>query len=362
MPGRKELRQIRIRREVTNGSPLATRFLWRGNGELIDDQREVKNVEMQVGIFGGTDETYIPKLYAELELAETEATFEQLSDLFLMSGLGTVGGNAAGSAQGASGSSAVFTLPLPTVAVPITYSYTVEAGNGTLANDGWTEQMPYTLMKEFTLTFNGGEAMMVNATLMGRNGTPTNALGTYTVAGTLPVVETVLASMGTFYLSPVGSGFGTQPVTAGNILAGEITFTPRWTPKYPVDAGQLTYATAVFTGIDIEGELTLEAQSSGTYGAWGSAGQVEKWRSQVPQLLTMVWPGSTIPEGTTQLSKLLQIGIPIKWSAFEPVDDLDGNDIRVGKFFSKYNQSTPAGGRGTVVIVRQGTSEFAGAN
>jgi hypothetical protein len=41
--------------------------------------------------------------------------------------------------------------------------------------------------------------------------------------------------------------------------------------------------------------------------------------------------------------------------------DIDGNDIRVAKFTSKYNQSTNAGGRGTVTIVRQGTSEFSGA-
>src|SRR5262245_2367371 len=154
MPGRKELRQIRLKSETTPGTGVATRFLWRGNGEMIDDQREVKRVEMQVGIFGGTDETYTPKYYAELELAETEATFEQLPDLFIMAGLGTSGGgNWAGSAQGASGSSVVFTLPVPTTTVPVTYSYTVEAGNGTLSNDGWTERMTYGLCKELKLSF-----------------------------------------------------------------------------------------------------------------------------------------------------------------------------------------------------------------
>jgi hypothetical protein len=362
MPGRKELRQVRIRRETTIGTPISPRFLWNGNGEMIDDQREVKHVEKQIGIWGGDDETYVPKYMAELELAETEASFEQLSDIFLMHGIGTSGGgNVAGSAQGASGSSCIFTLVVPTVLVPPTNSYTIEAGNGTLGNDGWTEVMEYTVAKETKLSFSGGEAVMISSTLMGRQGTPTNAMGTFTSEGTVPTVERILASKGTFYLSPVGSGFGTQKVTAGNILAGEITFTTRWTPKFPVDAGILVFATAVFTGIDIEGELTLEAQSSGTYGAWGSAGQVEKWRRETPQLLTMVWPGSTITEGTTQLNKLLQIGLPIKWDAFEPVDDQDGNDIRVGKFTSKYNPSTPAGGRGTIVIVRQGTSEFAGA-
>jgi hypothetical protein len=111
----------------------------------------------------------------------------------------------------------------------------------------------------------------------------------------------------------------------------------------------------------VTGELTLEYQISGTYGAAGSAGQVEKWRAQQPQLLRMGWPGGAITDGTTVLTKLFQIDLPITWDSFDKLGDIDGNDIRVGKFTSKYNQSTNAGGRGTVTIVRQGTSEFSGA-
>jgi hypothetical protein len=114
--------------------------------------------------------------------------------------------------------------------------------------------------------------------------------------------------------------------------------------------------------MEITGELTLERQISGTYGAAGSAGQVEKWRSEVPQLLQATWRGGAIAEGTTYTSKELTIRLPIKWETFEPIDDQDGNDIVVGKFWSKYNELTPAAGRGTVTIVRLGTSEFDGAN
>lgn len=361
MPGRKELRNIRFKSETTNGVIASPRFIYRGNGEMIEDTREVKNVEMQVGIFGGTDETYIPKLMANMDLAEVEATFEQTSDLLLMNGFGTSGGNLAGSAQGASGSTVVFTLIPPSSLVFPTYSYTTEAGNGTAANDGWTEVMEYTIAEEVKFTFNGGEAMMVSASLVGRQGTPTNRVGSFTNVGTLPVVETILASAGSFWLSPVGSGFGSQQVTAGNILAGEITYKTTWAYKYPVDSGQLSYATAVFTGQEIEGEITLEAQASGTYGAWGSAGQKEKWRNQVPQLLTATFRGGPITEGTTYLNKEITFMHPIKWIEMPAIDDLDGNDILVGKFASHFNQSTPAAGRGTVRIVRQGTSEFAGA-
>lgn len=361
-PGRKSLRSIRLKAENTPGTPVAPRFIWVGNGETIEDQREVTQREVQVGIYDGIDDTYIPKLMAGIELAETEATFEQLPDIFQMCGLGTSGGgNRAGSAQGASGSTAVFTLPVPTNISPITYSYTIEAGDSAGAGtEGWAQVMEYALVDELTLSFAGGEAMKVSATLAGRQGTATNRLGTFSNAGTIPTTEVILSS-GSFWLSPSGSGWGTGPMTAGNILAGEISFKPTWARKFPVDSGQTYFHTAVFTGIEISGEMTLEAQVSGTLGAFGSAGQIEKMRNQLTQLLTATWRGGAITEGTTYLNKELTLQFPIRWESFGPLDDQDGNDIIVGKFFSKYNLSSTAAGRGTVIIARLGTSEFAGA-
>lgn len=356
-PGRKELRSLRLKAEATPGVLVAPRFVWRGPASGIADTREVTNVEEQVGIFGGTDRTYIAKWMAEYDLNETPATFEQLPDLLLMAGFGTAGGgNRAGSAQGASGSAVAFTLAAPALTAPVTYACTLEAGD-----DAWAEAAPWALANEIKLSFAGGEAMMVSAKLSAAYATATNAVGSFSNVGTLPLVEEILASQGSFWLSPVGSGWGTGAVTAGNILAGELTIKPTWTRKYPVDAGVLYPSAAVYVGMEFEGELTLESQISGTYGAWGSAGQKEKWRNEQPQLLTMTWRGGAIPEGTTYATKLLTIQIPWKWSEFDPLDDQDGNDIIVGKGFSKYNEQTPAAGRGTVIIVRQGTSEISGA-
>ncbi len=356
-PGVKELRQLMLRAEATNGTGVSPRWLWRGPIEDLEDQREITNVEEQIGIFGGSDRTYTAKLLAALEIAETEATFEQIPSLFMMAGLGTSGGgNRTGSAQGASGSTVVFTLPVPGSVAPITYSYTGEVGD-----NAWAQQITYLLADELKLSFGGGEAMKVSAQLTGRNGTPANALGTFSNIGSLIQVEEILSSAGSFWLSPVGSGWGTGAVTAGNILGGEITFKPTWTRKWPVDAGVLYFSTAVFTGIEITGELTLERQISGTYGAAGSFGQIEQWRSEVPQLLTAIWRGGAIAVGTTYTSKEFALRLPIKWESFES-DDMDGNLTAVGKFYSKYNQDTPAANRGTVTIVRLGTSEFDGAN
>lgn len=362
-PGRKELRSLRLKAEVTNGTPTSPRFLWRGPIEGIDDKREVKHPAMQVGIFGGTDDIYIPKLAAELAFSSTEATFEQVPDLFLMNGWGTIGGNRAGSAQGASGSSVIFTLIAPTTTVPPTYSCTAEVGDSEPGgNTGFAEIIEYLLVDELKFDFAGGEAVMVSATAAGRQGTATNALGTFSQVGTLvTTIEEVLAGLGSFWLSPVGSGFGTGALTAGNILKGNVTFKTQWTRKFPVDAGILYFSTAVYAGMEVTGELTMENQISGTFGAAGSAGQIEKWRAQQPQLLRIGFPGGAIPAGTTITTKLMQFDLPIVWDSFDKLGDIDGNDIRVGKFSSRFNANTPAGGRGTVTIVRQGTSEFSGA-
>lgn len=361
MPGVKELRSLRLRAEATPGAQATPRYLWRGPVEGIDDQREIVTAEENVGIFGGTDRSYTPKLFAELPLAETEVTYEQIADIFQMCGFGTSGGgNRAGSAQGASGSTVIFTLPIPTSTSPITYSYTAEVGDQSGANNN-AEVMTYVLCKELTLTMEGGAAVKMEATLFGRNGTATNAMGSFSAVGTLAAVEEVLSGNGTVYLAPVTSSFGNHPVTAGNILGGKITFTPRWEPKFPIDAGRLDFHTAVFTGVDISGELTYEHQISGTFGASGSAGMVEKWRQEQPFLMRLQWPGGAIAEGTTFTTKMLQIDLPIKVKKAEPLDDMNGNDIRVMTWESRYNESSAASGRGTITVARIGTSEFAGA-
>jgi hypothetical protein len=158
-----------------------------------------------------------------------------------------------------------------------------------------------------------------------------------------------------------GASFGAGAVTAGNILGGELTVKALWEPKYWVDGGVLYPGTFVLTGHEITGNLIFEHQVSGTYGAAGSAGQIEKWRAQDPQLMRLNWPGGTIPDGTTFSTKLFRVDLPIKWTTLQDYGDQNGNAIVTGEFFSKYNEDVAAAGRGTFTVVRRGTSEFAGA-
>ncbi len=355
--GRKALRSLRFRIEAANGTRVAPRFVYRGSGN-IEDQRVQENPEEQIGIFGGGDRTYQPAMLGGLALDETDLTFEQFTDFLLMAGMGTMAAYPTqGSAQGASGSAGVFAFIIPSDIAPPTYSYTVEGGENAVE----AEYMPYVLCKKISLKGAGGEAIKVSYELMGQYVAPTNALGTFSVVGTVPSVETVLAA-GSWWLTPAGSGFGTGQVTPGNILAFELDIEAMWKEKYSVDSGTTYYGTVVYTGMEMTGKLTMEFQRSGTYGVAGSAGQMAKWRNQDTQLLRMQFPGGTIPVGTTYQNKLIQIDIPLKISKVGPLSDMDGNSIREIEYFSKYTETTPAAGRGTIIVVRRGTSEFAGAN
>lgn len=359
--GRATLRSIRIRRESAPGTRATPRFIWRGNGGSLKDEREITNVEERVGIFEGTDRSYVPKLMGALELDETELTFEQASWLFLAAGCGTAAAGYQGSAQGVSGSAVLHLLTIPASVTPPTVAYTIEEGDPEVE----TQVMPYALIKKIGIKGAGGEAVKVSAELMGRYVEPTNASGTFSAEGTLVQVEVVLAA-GSVFLTPAvaGAAFGAGAalVTAGNILGFEVNIEPKWEPKFPVDSGTIYFHTAVYTGAEISGNLTFEHQISGTYGAAGSAGQKAKWRAQDPQLLRLQFFGGTITLGSGgYVNKQFTMDLPIRWKTFDALDDQNGNSIVSGEFYSKYNEIVPAAGRGTITIVQRGTALFDGA-
>lgn len=349
--GRKELESVRLRLETTPGSANTPRYVWRGMASMPEDQREVMIVEELVGIFGGTDRSYIPKLMGQITLGETEVNYEQGPILTAAAGFGSAGG----SAQGASGSAVVFTHTIPVGTSPTLQTFTIEAGDNVEA-----EQLTYAVVNELTFTFAAGEAVKVESTWTARDVNRTNALGTFSAAGTLVTpAEVVLAGRGSVYMNPAiaGATFGATRGTPGNILGGEITFSDMYEYKFSVDSGQLYFGTAAWVGVTIEGNLIYEHQDVGTTGAAGTAGQKQQWRDQQAQLMRLAFPGGTISNGTTYQNKLLQIDLPIKYTKFDSLDDQNGNVIVTAEFASKYNENVPAAGRGTITWVRQGQME-----
>ena len=194
MAGRKTLRSIRLAREATNGTRVTPRYLWRGNGDWVVDEREVTKVEELVGISGGTDRTYIAKLAASVEIAETEATYKQLPALFYGMGMTprtdyNTFGTRSSSAYLATGSIWRYGLNVPSTVFPTNYSYTVESGDNVES-----QVAVYAVTEEVSLTFEAGEAVKVSANMLAQYGTRTNAEGSFSEVGTLENVTVMLSS------------------------------------------------------------------------------------------------------------------------------------------------------------------------
>lgn len=353
--GIKELRSIRLKREATNGVRVVPRYLWRGNGDMPEDGREVMEVEEQIGILGGSNRTVIPRLAGQISFADTEATFEQLSDLLLAAGLGTTttSGNYQGTMLGA-GSSNLQELVFPTSTTFPVVSYTIEAGNNVEA-----EVLPYAIVTSFTLNGAGGEPLRYSADWTARYVDRTNDSGSFSAVGTIPDVETILASRGSIWLSDTPTDWGTGLVPSGNILSFEVQVESQWEWKYSVDSGTTYPYRAVLTSQAISGQFTFEHQVSGTFGMAGTGGVKQRWRDQVAQLMQVEFVGGTIANGTAgYTNKKLLLRLPIKYLQISGLDDQNGNDIVQASWVSRYNPTTPAAGRGTIQIVRSGTSEL----
>lgn len=355
--GRKELRSVRLRLETTPGAAVVPRFIWRGMAEMFDDQREVTNVEELIGVFNGSDRSYIGKLMGAITLGETEATFEQLPVIFAAAGFGSAGG----SLHGASGSAVSFYFPLPASTVWPQQSFSVEAGEPAAGLGGEAELGTYGLVNEIKLSGAGGEAVKVESQWIFRSVDRANASGSFNDAGTITTpVETIVAGRGSVYLDYAVSGatYGATRVPSGNILGFELSFKNMYEPKFSIDSGSIYFHTAVFTGYEIEGQLTFEHQATGTQSAAGTAGQKQAWRDQQAMLMRLSWVGGTITVGTGFTQNLFRIDLPIKYTKFDALDDQNGNSIVTGNFYSKYNENVPAAGRGTILVVRRAQQEM----
>jgi len=155
-------------REANAGTAVASTTIWRGLG-VLDDKREIKFPDENVGIIGGTDRSYVSQLAGAISFESVEATFEQLPHI-LEAGVKLVG---TGVADGA-GSGKIYAYPFPTTALNTIKTYTIEGGDNQQA-----EEMEYAFVDSFKLSGNPGEALMMDAQWIGRQVTNTTFTGQY---------------------------------------------------------------------------------------------------------------------------------------------------------------------------------------
>jgi hypothetical protein len=327
----KALRKLQLGREVTAGTAVAATAIWRGMG-AIEDQRETVFVAEDIGYLSGVDRTYVPKLLGALALDSVPATYEQLPHLLEMAikAIGT------GAADG-TGSDKIYDYVLPTTAANTIKTYTIEGGD-----DQEVEEMEYSHAQDLSLDGKGGEALMMSATLRGRQ----VAVSAFTGSLAAPTVEEILFSKGKLYIDTVASTFGST-IKSNTLLDMGLKITTGWIPVWAAD-GQLYFSFVKSVGPEVVLSLTFEHDSIG-------AAEKAKWRAQTPSLIQLKFVGNAVQTaGTTYTTKTLIINLAGKWEKFSSLGEQDGNDTIQGTFRARYNATAAA--FGNIVVVNELTA------
>lgn len=324
--GIKLLRKVQMGLEATKGTAVPATALWRGLG-TIEDARELKFTEENVGYLSNTDRSYIGKLLAKIGL-DGVATFEQLPYI-LSAGIEDV---VTGAVDGV-GTDKLYAYDLPTTTKNTIKAYTLEGGD-----NQEVEEMEYCFVEEFSLSGKPGEALEVKSSWLGRQA----VVSSFTGAIGLPTVEDILFSKGKLYIDVAGAGTVGTTLKSGTFLGMDLKIKTGWVPLWTAD-GDLYFTMHDCIGPEITLDITFEHDGTAT-------AEKVAWRAQTGRLIRIEFKGSAVATpGTTHSNKLLRIDLAGKWEKFEKLDEQDGNDIVTGKFVPRYSEAESMFGQILVV-------------
>lgn len=324
--GVKALRKLQFGRETTAGSAVAATTVFRGEG-VIKDTRKVEFPTEDVGYIGGVTRNYSPLLGAELKIPATPATFEQLPHIFEMGIIST-----SGVRDSAASSDYIYTYPLPTTqnmflsatssALPIK-SYTIQGGDNNQA-----EVMEFSHVTDFELNFKAGEALMVSATIAGRQ----VALTTFTAALTPPTVYEILGSKAKLYIDAIAGTIGTTQIT-GELLSAKISVKTGLQAVNTAD-GNLYFTFVKGVAPEVIWELVFEHSTN-------ALAEKVFWRSGTARLFQLKFesPTALTTPGTTYTYKTLKCNLAGLYESFSELGDQDGDDILTAKIRGGYNST-----------------------
>lgn len=309
--GIKTLRRLQMGRESTAGTAVAATTIWRGAGVLTDNRKIIKPDE-DTGIAGGKNHSYIPYALSGIKLAATPVTFEQLPHILEMAIL-----TATPTKDGAgSGYSYVYTAP--TTAANTIKSYTWEAGD-----DQQEEEAEYCYCEEFSISGAPQEALMLEATLRGRQTTKS----TFTASLTAPTVETALFGKTSLYIDAINAAAIGTTAKAATLLGFKFTYKAGFSLIW--GDGALYFVQPYYTGHEATLELTL------LYNDIGEA-QVDAMIAETPQLFRIRTIGAALTGGTLG-TKAINIDCAGKYEAKPGLDDEDGLDTVKLKVLCSYD-------------------------
>jgi len=322
--GVKALRKLQFGRETTAGSTTAATTVWRGEG-VIEDTRKVEFPVEDVGYVSGITRAYQPMLGAQIGLSATPATFEQLPHIFEM-GVATTSG-----VRDTTGSTDyIYTYTMPTTAgtflaatssaIP-TKAYSIQGGDNNSA-----EVVEFCHATDFELSFKAGEALMMSATIQGRQA----IVQAFTAGQTAPTVAEILGSQAKFYIDAVGGTIGTTQIT-NEVIAASLKVKTGLKAVATAD-GNLYFSFIKGTKPEVTLDITFEHSTA-------AAAQKVIWRAGTAQLfqLKFVGPAGTAPAGATYPNKTLKINLAGNYEKFSALEEDDGDDTITATIRGGYN-------------------------
>lgn len=328
MAGIKPLRKIQLGKEATPGTPVPATTIWRGMG-TIDDQREVKIVQEDVGLLTPSSRSYTSKLLGAIDFDDVEFTFEQFPHILEACLLGGQTPAADGT-----GTDKIWTYPYPTTAIPTLKHYTIEGGDNQQA-----ERIEYGYVDSFGLSGKSQEAIMMKASWYGRQ-VSKNA---FTAALTVPSVAQCMFGAAKLYIDPAVFGTTLKSLT---LMAFELSVKTGITPAFPSD--NLYYSFVKRNYPEVTLKVTFEHDGT-------AVAEKDAWIAETDRCIQIKAEGPAVQTpGTLYQKKTVLINTAGKWTKFDKIGEQDGNDIVQGTLTGGYVAGVT--GMGSIVVVNELTT------
>lgn len=320
--GIKALRKIQLGHNASSdsGDIIPATTLWRGTGTIQDD-RQFYFVPEDVGIMGGTDRSNVSFLGASISLDAIDATPEQLPYLCEMNI-----GNTSGVTD--SGDAYVYTYPFPSTSQNTLLPYTLEGGDNNQA-----EVVDYLTGQDFTLSGEGQKAWMMSGNCFGRQ----VQKQAFTGGVLLPAVTPFNFAMSKLFIDADSDTMGTTQIS-NTLLKATFKYTSKIVAKPAANGEGLYFAYVVQTGYEATLNVTFEHNVS-------AVAAKDDWIAQYGKLLRLQMLGNLFTSpGNTYTRRTANINLPGKWSKFNKLGEMNGNDILEGTFTSRYNSTSAQAG------------------
>ena len=332
MSGIRALRKIQFGREDPAGTAVDATTVYRGIG-LLNDKREIIHPEENVGMLVPTTRAYSPKHAAEIELDDTEATFEQILHLLEMGIMTATADRDDVGVYADTGSGYIYTYDFPTTAQKTPKYYTVRGGDNQRV-----DVAEYCFAEKIVLAGKGGEAVMMGGTLIGRQA----ADGDFTADISTPTVEEIIFSKGELSINATSSAFGTTEVPNALLefnLEIETGFKARFAA---IGDKYFSHVNQVQPKVKLE--LTLEH---------GSAAETEiaAARNQTARAVQLLFEGSALTTPGDYSYKTLQIDLCGTYAEVPAIDDDDDSDVVKLSLIGGYDATRAK--MGTITVVNE---------